>query len=810
LSAPDESKLKASPANGHSPAAPGAPPLGSAHAGESSDAEPRSFAIRLVEEASALSKQGRTAEAMARCEAAVQADPYCAPAHLTRGNLLLARGMLDEARRAYQLATACNPQYAEAHFNLGNLNYRAGQFAQALRDYRAAIDVRPQFADAFVGLANALVGLGRTVEAEESYQRALSINPAHAEAHFNLGALAVTQQRPQEGVLSLRKAIELRPGSAAAHHLLGAALSSLGDLEGAEQSLRRAWSIDPHSAALHYDLAMLLQYRGEYVEAAQLLARALERAPSWTIKVAFAACAARARFTANDASVRAALTAAIAEGWGMPHDLCRPALALVMIDERIGSCVRLADESWPARVPQARLLGPDTLAALAADPLLHALLDAVPVNSILFERFLTSARAALLEVGSSEQALAPPDAAALNFFAALARQCFINEYIFDCPEKELLVADSCRRKLLALLDAGTAIPPLLLLVVAAYFPLHSLRQPERLLAEHDSRPLDEVLRQQIREPLEERVLRQGVVRLTAISGGISAAVREQYEQHPYPRWVKMQLFEQPMSFNAELQRALPYARFLPLADDSSPEVLIAGCGTGSDAIFVASRFRGARVLAVDLSAGSLAYAQRKTHELGLTNLEYAQADILKLADIARTFDIIGAVGVLHHLQDPFEGWRILLSRLRPGGFMCLGLYSKIARRLVVKARELIAARGYSGTPDDIRRFRQDILAEDASVELRSLRHSHAFYSMSDCRDLAFHVQEKQLTLAQIESFLSEFGLRFVGFELEQRMVDQYRARFPDDPSCINLRNWSHFESDNPDTFTAMYRFWIQR
>lgn len=42
------------------------------------------------------------AEAMARCEAAVQADPYCAPAHLTRGNLLLARGMLDEARRAYQ------------------------------------------------------------------------------------------------------------------------------------------------------------------------------------------------------------------------------------------------------------------------------------------------------------------------------------------------------------------------------------------------------------------------------------------------------------------------------------------------------------------------------------------------------------------------------------------------------------------------------------------------------------------------------------------------------------------------------------
>ncbi len=44
--------------------------------------------------------------------------------------------------------------------------------------------------------------------------------------------------------------------------------------------------------------------------------------------------------------------------------------------------------------------------------------------------------------------------------------------------------------------------------------------------------------------------------------------------------------------------------------------------------------------------------------------------------------------------------------------MALGLYSEIARRNVVKARELIAARGYAGTPDDIRRFREDLIAKD--------------------------------------------------------------------------------------------------
>ena len=223
-----------------------------------------------------------------------------------------------------------------------------------------------------------------------------------------------------------------------------------------------------------------------------------------------------------------------------------------------------------------------------------------------------------------------------------------------------------------------------------------------------------------------------------------------------------------------------------------------------------SRFRGVRVLAIDLSLSSISYARRKTQELGITNIEYAQADILKLGDVARTFDIIASVGVLHHLADPFNGWRILLSRLRPGGFMDLGFYSELARRHVVKVREFIAARGYASTPDDIRRFRQDLAARDASVELQWLSKSPDFYSTSECRDLLFHVQEHRLTLGQIESFLSEFGLHFIGFELDPRVLHQYRARFTDDPSGTNLRNWARFEADNPDTFAAMYRFWIQK
>jgi 2-polyprenyl-3-methyl-5-hydroxy-6-metoxy-1,4-benzoquinol methylase len=79
--------------------------------------------------------------------------------------------------------------------------------------------------------------------------------------------------------------------------------------------------------------------------------------------------------------------------------------------------------------------------------------------------------------------------------------------------------------------------------------------------------------------------------------------------------------------------------------------------------------KGAQVLAVDLSLTSLCFAQRQTRALGLTNIDYAQADILRLPSIGRMFDMIDATDVLHHLADTFAGWRALLSMLRPGGLM---------------------------------------------------------------------------------------------------------------------------------------------
>jgi tetratricopeptide (TPR) repeat protein/2-polyprenyl-3-methyl-5-hydroxy-6-metoxy-1,4-benzoquinol methylase len=758
-------------------------------------------------------RAGEFEHALRSYQASVDIKPDFADAFVAMANALDSLGHSAQAVASYERALAINPNYAEAHLNLGVLAVNQRRHHDAASSLHRALEIRPDYASAHYYLGLASLGLGRSGEAIESLRTSVRIDPTMHHVHYSLGMiLSNLHPNPQleEAASSLRRATDIKPDFAQAHRNLGSVLTNLEQLGAAEASLRRALAIEPESSEILYDLVFILLLRGKSLEAVQLTLRSLEHSPTRAIKVAFANSVARTKFTVNDSQIGAMLTIAVREAWGTPGTLCRPALSLIMLNPRIARCVHLANRSWPARLPKATLFGLEGAAALAADPLLGAVLEVAPVITIEFERFLTCARHALLEIASSKQAPDSSDLAAMQFYASLARQCFINEYIFDFDDAERLAAAACRATLLELLDANAVIPPFLSLAVASYFPLHTLHGSSRLLAAEVPGPVEGVLRQQIREPLEEQALRAGIHSLTPISRGVSEDVRGQYEENPYPRWEKLPLRVQASRLNDDLRLSLPLAPFTPMPDDSAPEVLVAGCGTGSHPILVSQRFLGVRVLAIDLSLSSLSYAKRKTQELGITNIEYAQADILRLGGIERTFDVIESVGVLHHLADPFSGWRTLLSRLRPGGFMSLGFYSETARRHVVKAREFITVRGYKSTPDDIRRFRQDPALKDANAELHLLSESSDFFSMSECRDLLFHVQEHRLNLEQIESFVVEFGLKFIGFELEPGVTHRYHARFSDDPAGTNLRNWARFEVDNPDTFAAMYRFWIQQ
>ena len=118
----------------------------------------------------------------------------------------------------------------------------------------------------------------------------------------------------------------------------------------------------------------------------------------------------------------------------------------------------------------------------------------------------------------------------------------------------------------------------------------------------------------------------------------------------------------------------------------SPEILIAGCGTGQHAINTASRISNSKVTAFDLSYNSVSYGLRKSIEYKINNINFMQGDILDIKNINKEFDIIECVGVLHHMENPKDGLRKITNVLKKNGLIKIGLYSRLARRNITKFR----------------------------------------------------------------------------------------------------------------------------
>jgi 2-polyprenyl-3-methyl-5-hydroxy-6-metoxy-1,4-benzoquinol methylase len=444
-----------------------------------------------------------------------------------------------------------------------------------------------------------------------------------------------------------------------------------------------------------------------------------------------------------------------------------------------------------AAVDPGNLVRPITSIALShpqgplAEPLLLRMLEDVVIRDSGLERIITEARRKMLD-----------EPLALPVMVAIAQQCFNTEYVFDETEEERGKVDALRDRILSAEPA----PPHWYAAYAAYRPLLTL-QAKNI-------PIASLARRQIQEPLEEKRLAASIPRVSTAKGDVSEAVKAQYEENPYPRWVRTQTSFSAATLVQIVRELFPQA--MVDAISKNPRILVAGCGTGQNAIITARRFAGASVLAVDLSLASLGYAKRKTRELGVDNIEYRQADILSLGALEGRFDLIECLGVLHHLEDPFEGWRVLAALLKPGGFMRVGLYSEAGRRSVVRARELIAAEGFRPDPDGIRACRAAIRARAGEESFAKIVRNEDFYSMSGCRDLLFHVQEHRFSLPQIEVMIGRLGLTFLGFEFPDSgaTVERYRARFPADRHVLNLKNWDQLERDFPDTFARMYQFWL--
>lgn len=359
----------------------------------------------------------------------------------------------------------------------------------------------------------------------------------------------------------------------------------------------------------------------------------------------------------------------------------------------------------------------------------------------------------------------------LNFLCAMAEQCFVNEFLYDVTEEE--------RSALASLPRGN---PIAVSILGCYVPLSEEQINPKMSAVAAFRNMIDVHIHSVRR---ERELQELIPR-AEISNAVSQNVQAMYEENPYPRW-----------------RSIDVA--LGKKPDVAGTMLIAGCGTGRTATQTGYLFPNVEITACDITLRSIAYAMRMAEQFGNEGVHFEQRDIMDMDMMGKTFDFIECSGVLHHMADPAAGWKKLVSRLEQDGLMLICLYSTKAREDVKTVRDYIAAKNLPPTAETIRKLRAEII-DTRGHPLERITRFRDFYTLSETRDLVFHIQETTYSIPEIVKIADDLGLEVYRMKVPDKNVEAvYRQMFPEDAEMSNLDNWHAFEQQHPLTFVGMYK-----
>ena len=478
-----------------------------------------------------------------------------------------------------------------------------------------------------------------------------------------------------------------------------------------------------------------------------------------------------------------------------PIEIVKPSISLLKLDPMYQQL--LISAKPPFSIEKTR----EILFKASKIPLFLRLLRTCALPDLEIESILkTMRRSILLVIEHLEEELE-----IFDFLSALATQCYINEYIYGQSNEEIKQVFNLDKRIESDFCQGTPPSTLKILILACFKSLSEYSWIDYL---KDNDELRSTISLQYLNHEKEKEIIDQLPTFTTVSDKTSTRVQLQYETNPYPRWLHTRLERLPVTVKELVDDRELLVKNTQILTCSNPEVLIAGCGTGQHAIQVAAQLKNSKIIAIDLSRASLAYAQRKTKEYGLRNIEYLHADILDLEHMKKKFDIIECSGVLHHMKYPEKGWRILTKLLRPQGLMKISLYSNLGRIDVAHTRKEIELQGISSDYKSMIEFRDTIIA--ANVEdNQSLTLKMDFYSTSEFRDLLFHVQEHRFSLSEIKALLNDLELDFCGFE--GKFTRKHFLSECSNPNLVyDLDEWNKFELKNPNSFRNMYEFWCQK
>ena len=387
-----------------------------------------------------------------------------------------------------------------------------------------------------------------------------------------------------------------------------------------------------------------------------------------------------------------------------------------------------------------------------------------------------------------------------NFLIVFAEQKFFCEFIYHVTDEEKKLLKKLENKIKKKED----ICELSILLISLYKPLNKCNYLHKKLVNYISKSNEfkEFLKYVFHDPHTDKQASISMKSMSNFSNKTSLLMKRQYEENPFPRW----------RFTLRPIKGNDINEFTNRYSDTffqKPEILIAGCGTGQQAM-AWSAYKDSKICAVDLSSESLAYAIRKAKEKNIKNVNFYHLDLLDLELLNKKFDIIISTGCLHHMEKPEDGLESLVNVLKPQGLIYLGLYSKRARSEIEWTRKYIQKRKIDVTEDNMRSFRTKILNSE-NKKLQSIRGLLDFFNLSNFRDLLFNYTEHTYDFIKIKELLESKKLNFIAFnEMNPNVKNSFKNHFPNENEEVNLELWDKFEKIYPKTFLGMYRFWVKK
>ena len=687
------------------------------------------------------------------------------PSKLDVSNIikLFSNGKYKEAEKLSKRLTAKFQEHPFGWKALSAIYSQTGNISKALIPNQKAVKLSPNDAESHSNLGNILKELGRLKEAESSCRRALKINSNLPEAYNNLGIVLKELGKLDEAIINFRKSIEIKSNFLEAYINLGNALKDQGKIEDGINEYIKTLHIIPNYNVAFYSIGNALTditFKKHMPDLEELIYKILQK-----------------------------------RNYVRPKYISGSIISLLKYNPIIVSALQKQSEGKLTDSIN------ETIVELSNVPLLLKLMEVSPIPNLEFESFFKDIRSIiLLNISKIKK-----KSNILSFQIALSFQCFINEYLYSLTDLESKALLELEKKIKQKLKNNQQPCLSELACIASYKELFKFSWVNLI---SDEKQINRLKQIQILEPADEVKIRKNIPILLKIKNLISSKVQKQYEENPYPRWIDLGLRLYPKSIYIVAKELKLKVKNSYIKDLEKPRILIAGCGTGQNSIGTASMFKDCEVLSIDLSLRSLSYAKRKTKELGITNMKYMQADILDIGLLNEKFDFIESSGVLHHMENPFLGWKSLVQSLKKGGLMRIGLYSKTARKSINIIRNEIKEFGIDSNYNDMKIFRDKIISSNENHHKKQLS-SLDFYSMSTFRDLLFHSQEHQFTITQISEYLTQLGLEFCGFE-NKIASHKFQLLNSQEHDLYNLKKWELYEEDNQGTFSGMYQFWCQK